>query len=260
LGDGPVAFSPDGRTLATGAMTQDPPPSGARRVESWDVASAGRTATLPVPFRVDWLDFTPDGRGLVGRARRTLNDPPDSPQVIVWDVPALHERFRLTDGSLKTTRADRLFTMNDGFVRAIDVNSGAARFGVQTPLVQVHAAPTAVGPWLMVMDEEMSMVDQCREWLHGHGVPVPGTPTVRPVLCLLDAATGREFDRLPGVSEAEMSPAGDTLAVLTVDGETQLWDVPWRPPLPVFAATAAGLAAALAGFAWRRTRKLRTMG
>jgi len=65
----PVAFSPDGKTLASGAML----------VKLWDVATGKNTATLsePKPFTTG-LAFSPDGK--------TVAVTSDGKKVLFWDV------------------------------------------------------------------------------------------------------------------------------------------------------------------------------
>jgi WD40 repeat protein len=61
----PVAFSPDGRTLATGGRADSAGYS--RAAELWDIASRQVIATLPLPQNDGWLNslaFSPDGRTL----------------------------------------------------------------------------------------------------------------------------------------------------------------------------------------------------
>jgi hypothetical protein len=263
----PLAFSPDGRTLATGGEPVGQPPDVGRfpgALDLWDVGTARRTATRRAPFGETWfLTFTPDGRRLVGATGLPyglMNHRPEEPTAVVWDLPAGRERFRLFGQWQAGVQADRLFTMSPLHVRAIDLNSGQARLDVEyTWGAEEMALPVAAGRWLVVMDQEMSVVQRCSAWLQNHGVPGSGEVFVHPVARLVDADSGRTCGRLERVRAPLLSRAGDTLAVMTNDGETQLYDVPFRPPLTMFAATAAGLAVPIAGLAWRRTRKLRTM-
>lgn len=66
----PVAFSPDGRTLATGGGADSAGYSKA--AELWDIATRQVIATLPLPENDGWLQsvaFSPDGRTLATASR-----------------------------------------------------------------------------------------------------------------------------------------------------------------------------------------------
>jgi len=70
-----MAFSPDGRTLATDGNGE--------RVEVWDVARHVRLASLSSPGSIDGLAFSPDGKLLAG----AMGDA----KVVFWDA---HDRHR----------------------------------------------------------------------------------------------------------------------------------------------------------------------
>ena len=87
LGALDVAFSPDGKTLATAhSYNADP-----GEVKLWDVSTGVHIATLPVADKgVVTLAFSPDGKLLAGRAH-PLAGPLSSWQIILWDVASRRE-------------------------------------------------------------------------------------------------------------------------------------------------------------------------
>jgi WD40 repeat protein len=93
-----VAFSPDGRLLATGAGLGPGTPSA--EVVVWDGDTGKEIRRMPVPKpKVDCLAFTADGRRLAAAAR-TLAQPPGNPSplaaaIYVWDLPDGREVHRL---------------------------------------------------------------------------------------------------------------------------------------------------------------------
>ena len=74
-----VAFSPDGKTLDTGA--------GDSKVKLWNIATEQEVATLePLPGSCLTLRFSPDGRTLA--AGSWLNP---EPYISLWQVPSFQE-------------------------------------------------------------------------------------------------------------------------------------------------------------------------
>ena len=84
-----VAFSPDGKTLATGSYD--------RKVKLWNIATQQEVATLePLPGSCLSLRFSPDGRTL---AAGSWLGP--EPYMSLWQVPSFEE-IAAAEATLKT--------------------------------------------------------------------------------------------------------------------------------------------------------------
>jgi WD40 repeat protein len=250
---GPVAFAPDGHTLAT---------AGSSTV-IWDVPTARQITTLPVIWEVaSELHFTRDGRRIVIVTRPRyygVSSTGKTCSEVVWEVPAGKPMYRIAgERLLSSDPFNLLVTIGDQRIRGYDLDSGAVRYSVDHGFNQEDVpTATAGGGWIAGGNEELTVTARCRIWLAEHGLPIRRNAEYRPHVNLFDAATGRLLDRLTGVQAPLLSSDGRTLAVVTDEHVTQLWDLPPPRPVGVFAAVAAGLTVPYVGLAWRRSRRLR---
>ena len=84
-----VAFSPDGKTLATG--------SSDRKVKLWNIATEQEVATLgPLPGSCLLLRFSPDGRTLAAGSYLGSEE-----NISLWQVPSFEE-IAAAEATLKT--------------------------------------------------------------------------------------------------------------------------------------------------------------
>ncbi len=79
-----IAFSPDGRTLATGSWHS--------AVKLWDVPSGEERATLAHEWPVHALTFSPDGKLLATATRNRWAENPDEGDVKLWELAPTKER------------------------------------------------------------------------------------------------------------------------------------------------------------------------
>jgi WD40 repeat protein len=252
---GPVAFSPDGRLLAT--------TDGEDHTTVWSVDTTRRVAGVPAASQ-GWgnLAFSPDSRRLVvtadnlpqtGLGVRQL-------EISVWDPldgrAVLHVRG---EHPLSPPRPGVLLTATERRLKGYDLDTGGLRYDVECPFLFIDSPVevAARGRWLAAVILEPSFANRCRRWLAEQGIPVAVNLILDPTVLLIDTDTGRQVARVPGLREPVLSADGQTLAAQRDDGTVELWDIPPRKPLSWLAVVAALLALPLAWLARRRVRRLR---
>jgi WD40 repeat protein len=212
------AFSPDGRTLATGQMRWPrgmnlsgswPPAS----TQLWDVPSLRQLATLREESLVGWC---PDGR-LVTASEEFLSSGPD--------------------------------------VRVRDGRSGALIGEHRLEQPRSQWLPDTFRSSLMAAQFNSSP-PAWRTWLSQHISSKLFSATDTSYLQVVDIATGRVVGVLPETTEdIAISPDGRTAAVADQDG-VRIWDLPPRRPVGlILGLMIAEVALAIAWSALRRRRR-----
>jgi WD40 repeat protein len=193
----PVAYSPDGRWIASGGWDNT--------ARLWDGATGELCKELPHPGLVLTLAFSPDGRSLV-----TASFGDD--RLRIWDVPTMRLRKEIQGpGS-----AIRVLTISPDGARvavATDDLPGSWRFSVcdlssEKRLFEAAGMPLAYSPdghWLAVRDSDLTTV------------------------LLLDAQTHATIASFQGhekmVMSATFSPDSRRLASCSLDLTVRLWQI-----------------------------------
>ncbi|WP_457511482.1 nSTAND1 domain-containing NTPase [Streptomyces sp. TE33382] len=239
-----VAFSPDGRTLATGDF---------EHVRLWDVAS-GKARTVLTGYTGMGVSvvFSPDGRTLATG---------DFEHVRLWDVASGKARTVLTgytgmvDSVVFSPDGRTLATGDNEHVRLWDVASGKART-VLTGMV--HSDSVAFSPDGRTLaigdDEHVRLWDvatgKTRTTLTGNTGSVAFSPDGRTLAIgddehvrLWDVATGKTRTTLTGnTGSVAFSPDGRTLAALGGYLSVRLWDVASGKARTIFTGHTDGVA------------------
>jgi WD40 repeat protein len=226
-----LAFSPDGRLLATGSENGE--------VILWDAAGGRRLAQLPGhQWYVDALAFSPDGASLAtGGLDKTVR---------LWDVPTRRLKLSLPghadllwthalspDGRLLAVGTTARVSPHPGVAWLWDLRTGrltATLRGHEDSVRQIRFSPD--GRTLATVSEKWQ--------------GKPGQWLTRSEVRLWDPGTGRLKGLLPSTPAEDImgsllafSPDGRSLAVATsaggmqnrrrvTSGEIQLWDVTTR--------------------------------
>lgn len=202
-GNSPVAFSPDGMTLASGA--------GDDAVRLWDVATRREIATVPHGYRVHRAVFTPDGKTLI-----TAGEGP----------------VKLLDAATGKERATLKLVMDRDNANLV---LGMALSADGQVLCTGHG-DGSVKLWDLVSARERTLVPPS-ERKHSRAVPSAAfTADGKTLACgfddgtvkLWDVATGKERVSVKAHTvrawSVAFSPDGKTLASGGWDGKVKFWD------------------------------------
>ena len=223
-----VAFSPDGKTLASAGYSVDTGNERTGEIKLWDVVSGRERTTIKGHNGVVFVTFSPDGKTLVTGGSHIINDKNEARvinELKLWDVIAGEERATF-QGQPESVFSISFAFSPGGKLLALGSGDGVRVWDVASQAQSLFARGEAITVLAFSPDSKVLAAGSSRAGLHEPG-KLPELWEVK----LLDPATGKEMASFKGSGdEAHLvslafSSDGKILAGGNADGSILLWNL-----------------------------------
>src|SRR5919202_3119563 len=228
-----VAFSPDGQTLATGAMD--------KTVKLWDAQTGQEKRTLEHPSLIQSVTFSPDGH--------TLASSCGNGDIKLWDVDTWREKYTLKGHSTYTNSIaispdgqTLASCSSDKTIKLWNVSTGQEKHTIYMPKYPESVAFSPDGQFLACACYTRVKLWDVNTWQEKHTLDYgakfatfsPDEQTLATGgqggnIILWDVSTGREIcflrEHSSSVESVAFSPDGQTLVSGCLDKTIKIWRV-----------------------------------
>jgi len=257
-----IAFSPDGRLIATGSGGHSSRVMGGSNIELWDRETGRRRPTLPSTENLIWsLAFSPDGTKLaVGGSRPQIEVRDSKTGEALWTKhePQLPQAMSVAfspDGKSLAVGFGEYSQLRVFQVKLYEVATGREMETFAGPKGGVNdlafhrdgrhlavAGSDVVEVWDVVAHKKVRELRGHSKWVYGVGFSPDGkwlaTGGWDRTIKLWDAATGEErltiFGHKGFVLDLSFSPDSRSIASTSEDRSVRLWEVPTGRLIGVF--------------------------
>jgi WD40 repeat protein len=264
----PVAFSPDGRTLATVSKKPIDKIFPVFQVVLWNVADGAVIAAWETEEEVRQLWFSSDGQLLIGRWDDNWIRWDTKMKLLCWNMidlapvpPAAPSTFmRITPATSRDQKFCAFAEIDEVILWDLPQGKKRTKFSVTDSVWSEGAIQFSPDSQTLAVGFSATQYD---DWLgRVSGGMFPGSQRIAAFppchgVKLLDLETGRVYATFEGAHSGEFSPDSKMWAMHATDGSIAIWDVPAKKGYwPIILWSLSGMLALAIMYSWlRRARQ-----